>query len=632
MLLRSVLPALLASISLAATPEPVSPKRYLDDVRALSSESMRGRATGSHELDKAAQFLAAEFKRAGLKPAGLNGSYFQQFPVTMEARLGSRSTLMVTVDGQKQNLALRTEWTPFNFSGLGQVQSTIVFAGYGITAPEYSYDDYAGIDVRGKVVLILRHEPREYDASSVFEGRVYTEHSQLASKVTNARQHGAAAVLFVNDMGAHSGEDVLEPFRRDVSPGDAGVPFGHVRYEIAERWLSSQGQSLKDLQAEIDRTLSPKSFSLGNVHVSIRIEVDRHSRPVSNVAAYLPGQSNEYIVFGAHYDHLGIGSQYSLAPAEVGKPHYGADDNASGTAGLLALARALAASGPHRRGFLFLAFAGEEIGLLGSSYYVSHPLLPNAQAVAMINLDMIGRIRERKVYVGGMGTGDNFRHMLTGEAAAPFDFDYSESAAYGSSDHTAFTTREIPVLFFFSGLHGDYHKPSDTWDKINAKDAARLLDYIADLGLRLSESPERTRYVRVRTPAGTGLSVAGRSVPLPQGLAGFRVEPQPSGEQLRPGLRVVEVIVDSPAAEAGLKLGDLIIEAAGRRVEDSLDWAEAWQSVAPGTEVMVRLVRNGQELVLSLRLTWLRSQNPEENSKVPGVRSNTSALFAEHNK
>jgi hypothetical protein len=606
MLLRSLLHAILAGACFAATPEPVSPKRYLEDVRVLSSESMRGRGTGSRELDKAAQFLAAEFKRAGLKPAGTNGSYLQQFPVTMEAKLGSKSTLSVTVDGVSRSLSLRTDWTPFNFSGLGQAQGKVVFAGYGITAPEYSYDDYAGIDVRGKVVLILRHEPREYDASSVFEGRVYTEHSQLASKVINARQHGAAAVLFVNDMGAHSGEDALEPFRRDVSPGDAGIPFAHVRFEVAERLVASERESLKELQAEIDRNLSPKSFELSAVSASIKVEVDRHSRPVSNVAAYLPGETNEYIVFGAHYDHLGIGSQYSLAPAEVGKPHYGADDNASGTAGLLALARALAKSGPHRRGFLFLAFAGEEIGLLGSSHYVAHPLLPNTQAVAMINLDMIGRIREKKVYVGGMGTGDNFRSLLTTSVSQPFDFDYSESAAYGSSDHTSFTTREIPVLFFFSGLHGDYHKPSDTWDKINAVDAARLLDYIAELGLRLSESPQRTRYVRVRTPAGTGLSVAGRSAASPQGLAGFRVEPQAAGEGVAQGLLVVEVTEHSPAWEAGLKPGDLIQEVAGRRVEDALDWAEAWQSVAPGAEVRMRLVRKGQELSVTLRLTSVR--------------------------
>src|SRR6202044_2619388 len=223
-------------------------------------------------------------------------------------------------------------------------------------------------------------------------------------------------------------------------------------------------------------------------------------KTTENVAGYLPGLTDEYIGIGAHYDHLGLGEQFSMAPSLAGTIHPGADDNASGTAGVIELARWFSAQPKQKRGILFLTFAGEELGLLGSSYFVNHPALALDKDVAMINMDMIGRVRDGKIFIGGVGTGTTLKKLL--EEVTPkygLHIDYSE-AGYGSSDHTSFTAKQVPVLCFFSGLHADYHKPSDTWDKIDAPDAVKLLHLIADTSQQIIEDPTRPDFHRVKEP------------------------------------------------------------------------------------------------------------------------------------
>jgi Zn-dependent M28 family amino/carboxypeptidase len=234
-----------------------------------------------------------------------------------------------------------------------------------------------------------------------------------------------------------------------------------------------------------------------DIRLRLRTAVTNTQLPVFNVAGYLPGTTDEYVVIGAHYDHLGLGEQYSLAQEKTGTVHPGADDNASGTAGMLAIARWLAAQPTMRRGVLFLAFSGEEIGLLGSTHYTAHPLLPIERAVAMLNMDMIGRMRDRKLTVGGASSGAGLRVMLEhlGERFS-LDLQMGEDAVYGSSDHTAFKARSIPVLFFFTGLHGDYHRPTDTADKVDVKAAARVAEFAGAVALNLAQRSERLAFVR----------------------------------------------------------------------------------------------------------------------------------------
>src|SRR6202049_662591 len=480
----------------------LSTTEYLGYVKYLAAPEMRGRGTGSPELEKAAGFIRDQFRSTSLKPL-FGDNYYQDFEVTTSARLGRDNRLIFLNGREKKQLRFQQDFTPLNLSSAGDISGQVVFAGFGITAPEYNYDDYAGLDVKGKIVLILRHEPQEFDEKSVFEGKIYTAHSQIFAKATNAKLHGAKAVLMVNDVAAHSSTtDDLEKFGATAGPANAGIEFVPGKSEFADRWLSRAGKKLAGIETAIDKDLHPQSFALpASLELDLNVDVQREVKTVHNVGAYFPGETPEYVIIGAHYDHLGLGEQFSLAPSLAGTVHPGADDNASGTAGVIELARWFSREPRHKRGILFLTFAGEELGLLGSSYYANHPILPLANAVAMINMDMIGRIRDNKIYVGGVGSGSTFGELLK-QLAPKHDFqaDLSQRGGYGSSDHTSFTAKQVPVLFFFSGLHADYHKPSDTWDKIDVPDAVRLLDLVADVMDHLTDATPRPQYVRVVDP------------------------------------------------------------------------------------------------------------------------------------
>ncbi len=581
----------------------ISPQQYIRDVKVLASEEMKGRGTGSPQLEKAGRFIANEFKKAGLKPVPGNG-FEQAFTVSVNSHLGPQNKLEISNNGQKEKLKIEDQFLPFNFSGAGVAEGRIVFAGYGITAPEYNYDDYAGLDVKDKIVVVLRHEPQEYDSKSIFNGRVYTEHAQLLSKATNAKMHGAKAILMVADTSAHqSGEDALDKFSKEVSPASPGIPFVQIRAAIVEKWFEAAGKSFKQVQDDIDKDLKPRSFAFpAGLQVTIQTDVRKDVKTVHNVAGYVPGLTDEYVIVGAHYDHLGLGEQFSLAPSMAGSVHPGADDNASGTAGVLSLARYFAHQPRQKRGILFLAFAGEELGLLGSSYYANHPELPLGKAVAMINMDMIGRIRDKKIFIGGVRTGSNFKPLMEAiEKKYPFQVDASEQGGYGSSDHTSFTTKQLPVLFFFSGLHGDYHKPSDTWDKIDASDAAQLLDMIAEITTALAAEEERPQYVRVQPPAGHTAMASGSGLGGASGYGPY-FGSIPDFSEPPTGVRFADVRDGSPAAKAGLKAGDIMVGFDGKKIGNLYDFTYALRSKRPGDEVEVEVLRDSKPMTVRVLL------------------------------
>ena len=595
---RCIWVALAIMPAVAATGYRITADSYLAHIRFLASPELKGRLTGTPELNKAADYIASQFSKAKLQRLG--GSYFQDFQVTARTGLGDGDALTLRTSAGPKQLKQSVDFVPLNLSANGKASAGIVFAGYGITAPEYHYDDYSGVEVRDKIVLVMRHEPQENAENSVFSGKDLTEHASFSSKIVNAKLHGAKAVLLVNDLPNHAGtQDQLPRFEPLMATEDYGIPVEQVAAAVANNLLAGSKENLEHLIGEIDGELKPHSFPLPQEMATVTVELKQEKRTVHNVAAYWPGQTDEYVILGAHYDHLGLGQQDSLAPSQVGQVHPGADDNASGTAGVVELARSVAAAGTQQRGFLFLCFAGEEEGLLGSAQYAAHPLKPLASAVAMLNMDMIGRLRANKLYIGGIGTGSTFKALV--EKATQdtgLQADESEAGGYGASDHTSFTAKQVPTLFFFSGLHSDYHKPSDTWDKINSPDAVRVLQEVSEISTALADAPDRPLYVRVaeNPHAGhTGDTGGGGYGPYFGSIPDFGSPPH--------GVRFSDVHEGSPAGKAGLKAGDILVEFDGKPIENLYDFTYALRQHKPGDKVQVKVLRDGATVVADVLLT-----------------------------
>jgi hypothetical protein len=584
--------------ALAGAPYNTTPESYLEHIKFLASPNLKGRLTGTPELNKAADYIADQFMKAKLQPLG--GSYFQDFEVTARTALSDGDTLTLHARAQSEELKQGTDFVPLNLSVNGKASGPVVFAGYGITAPEYHYDDYSRLAVRDKIVIVLGHEPQENDENSLFAGKNLTEHALFSSKIVNAKLHGAKAVLIVNDLPNHTGNnDELLHFEPLMATEDYGILVEQVSAQAVNELLAGSKESLQSVIGEIDRQLTPHSFALQpEVAATITVDLKQEKRTVHNVVAYLPGQTEEYVIVGAHYDHLGLGLQNSLAPSQTGKIHPGADDNASGTAGVIELARQTAARRAHRRGFLFLCFAGEEQGLLGSAYYAAHPLKPVKNAVAMINMDMIGRLRDNKLYIGGVATGSTLKTLVEHATEhSGFQADQSETGGYGASDHTSFTAKQIPTLFFFSGLHSDYHKPGDTWDKINARDAVRVLGEVSEIATALTDAPDRPQFVRVAGNPHAGnaaASTGGGYGPYFGSIPDFGSPPH--------GVRFSDVHDASPAAKAGLKAGDVLVEFDGKIIDNLYDFTYALRQHKPGDKVKVKVLRDGTAVVADVIL------------------------------
>jgi len=393
-----------AALVLAAASTPVQqadPGRYLDDIKSLAAPEMEGRGAGTKGLTCAEHLIERRYKELGLQPAGVNG-YAQPFTVVTGARLKSDNRFFARTAASEKDLKVGDDFVPFSFSSSGEVGAPLVFAGYGATADEFHYDDYAGLDVKNRIVVVLRNEPAGFAEKSGHHG--LTRHAQLITKAINARNHGARAVILLNGKLGDGEEDLLTRFGSVSGPEDVGIITVQVKNAVVESWFQSAGKSLKEIQEQIDAATKPASFPfLETLQVSMHVDIETTRAVVHNVLAWLPGQSDEYVIVGAHYDHLGRGNFDSLAPSQIGQIHPGADDNASGTAGVLELARLLAPERSQlKRSILFMNFAGEELGLLGSAAWVANPTRPLAKAVAMINMDMIGRIKDDKVYIGGV--------------------------------------------------------------------------------------------------------------------------------------------------------------------------------------------------------------------------------------
>ena len=574
------------------------PERGYDAARAaaevawLADPARTGRGVGTPGGPEAAAWIAARLAEAGLRPA-LDGGYLQPFEAPFRASLGDRNSLAIG----GASAAPGTDFLPLGFSDDGAVEGELVFAGYGITAPELGYDDYAGLDVKGKVVLVAQDFPREQSAASPFRDPRSYRYGEWRYKATNAREHGAAAIVAVRDLWAHGGADDLPPWRGQVS-SRAGLLA--VRATLGA--LLRGGADVRALAAAGEDDGRPHSRALG---VRARVEVEvRHERAgTANVLAVLPGRdpavAGECVVVGAHHDHLGFGGDASLAPEQVGTIHPGADDNASGVAALLAVARAAAAAGPARRTLLFAAFGAEELGVLGSAYLVKHP--PPGCAVEamqlMINLDMVGRPRGGKVYVDGADTARGLRDLVGALASRsprlPLELAFGGDG-YGPSDHTSFHARGVPVVFLFTGAHADYHRPGDTPDKLDPPGLVAVAKLAGRLAREAAERDGRLEAVRTASPPPAERRDRGYGAYL-GAIPDF-------AERKEPGVLLTGVRSGSPAERAGLAGGDVLLRVGATTLLSLQDLAFALRAHRPGEEVELEWERGGRRAAGRVRL------------------------------
>ena len=589
-------------------------ERMKKDLYFLAGPECEGRGVGTAGLDKAADHVAAAFKAAGLRPGGKDGSYFQPFTMHGYPRLDGESSLTFAGPAGKSVAAeADSEFGPTGYTYGGRHAAGVVFVGHGVSAPNLKYDDYAGVDVAGKWVVVVRKTPRptetgdkRFDTASPPNESPY---SALVTKLTTAGQKKAAGVLLVSDPSTAGGNDPLIRFdEHKYADPPAKLPVLHLKRAAASKLLSAAlGKSLEDLEAENDKEMKPVSAELKGWTAAADVGVDRKDVPVRNVVGVLPGSgplADETVVIGAHYDHLGNFSAGSaLGPAGEGQTHYGADDNASGTTALMELARRFGAMKDRRgRRVVFIAFTGEERGLYGSKFYCEHPLFPLKDTAAMVNLDMVGRMRpgpgdwlgittKPQLQAWGTGTGDTFPRQV-GAVEERYGLRVrSVPAGTGPSDHDSFCRKGVPVLSIFTDFHFDYHRPSDTPDKIDLPVMLTVVGVAEDLAADFAAGVSRPKFQEVK-----------EEQPRPRVAQGVRLGVRPDyAYQGGDGMRIEGVSPGGAAEKAGLKEGDVIAAIDGVPVGTVNGYMAALVGKKTGTAIEVVVLRGGKKETVTVR-------------------------------
>ena len=570
-------------------------ERIYADISYLASDDLKGRAAETPGLKLAADFIAKRFGELGLQTDLFDGKPFQYFEVTGEpgASPETNQLALTKPDGTKLPLALSDDFQPQAIGTKGKFDAPLVFAGYGISANEenFKYDDYEGLDVQGKAVLVIRKQPKPATDTGPFSGTQPSQYAFFTSKESNAAKHGAAALILINDAASEKDNPgVLLPVSgAGNNPEGDKIPTFFVSRSMAEAWLKEAGKSLSELEAAIDEKLQPQSFEMTGWSASGQSDVTRRKIPSMNVLGLLPGQGDlaqEYVVVGAHFDHVGMGGAGSLAPGTFAI-HNGADDNASGTVGLLETARRIvemskeAPADKPRRSILFMTFSAEELGLIGSEYYVNHPRFDLAQTVAMLNLDMVGRISENILTVYGTGTAKEFDDLLT-RSNEKQGFDIKrQPEGVGPSDHQSFFLKGIPVYHFFSGFHPDYHRPSDDFEKINVEGISKISDMVVFLTDHIAHNPVRPTFLR------SGSNKVRLGVRIKQGEQGVVVE------RVMPG---------GWAKKAGVEPNDRILKIGDSEISNREEMDQALQAYKPGDDLEVQVQRDQEMIVLKSQI------------------------------
>jgi hypothetical protein len=563
------------ALSTAATADVGDLRRY---VTTLASERFGGRLTGTDGERLAREFIVSELKRIGAKPLPGQKDFALPFEFTAGARDGGTT---VSTGGKARALS---------FSDSGEVSAPAVFGGYGIVVPEsqdFGYDSYASIDVKDKVVVVLRYFPEDADQKT---RAILTRYSDLRYKAMAARQHGAKAILVVTGpRSPNAGE--LVPMTFDTALSGSGIVAASIDGQAGAAILGAAGKTLDAVQQSLDS---------GNPHVAgfdipgtvtVRTMVERERHTAYNIAGYLPATERiatdkPWVGIGAHYDHLGRGENgSSLASKEdAGRIHGGADDNASGDAAVLSVAERLAKQ-PRRRNLMVAFWSGEELGLLGSAAFLEAPPVKPSDIAAYLNFDMVGRMQDNKLSVQASGTSKSWDRLIEqANVRAGFNVNLQPDP-YQPTDVASFNTAGIPSLNFFTGAHTDYHKPSDTADKIDYEDLDRIVDFAATILRRVQDTAEAPVFAKVEPQVQGGASRAG--VRIFTGTV-------PDYASEAKGLLLSGVVAGGPAEAAGLQKGDVIIEIAGQSIANIYDYTYALDVLKIGQPATVVFTRNGE--------------------------------------
>lgn len=572
------------------TSADITESDVLRHIKYLASDEMNGRRTGTPGGDMAEQYIAGEFKRLGLEPVDEDGDYMQPFDFPSGAELGEGSYMSAEISGEIVTFENEVEMRPFPFSVTEDTTVELVFAGYGISLKDSSYDDYADIDVEGKAVVVLRYSSEKDDRESKFAG-----YMSLFYKFRNARDHGAAAMFLVTGTVDDS-TDKLVDFNYTRYRKSGIIAFSLTR-KAANKLMAPLGRSLDELQSEILESGKTMSIDIPGLSVSMKADVKPVYSSGVNVMAVIRGSDpvlrNDYFVIGSHYDHLGIGGRGSRAPDSYGEVHYGADDNASGTAGMLELAEYFSANRDKlRHSVLFQAYGAEESGLLGSRHYVDNPLIPLENTYAMLNLDMIGRDTDTSIVMNGFATSSIWEEIVD-DANKDVGIRISKKKlSGGGSDHASFNSKEIPNMFFFTGVHGDYHKPSDTWDKINYEAEVRILTLAKNIAWGLDDLEMKPEYVKAEEGSSAPSRMSFRVV--------LGVTPDYAYEGA--GLKITGVRDGGTASKAGIISDDIIIRMDEKEIMSIEDYMSILQLLNPGDEVKISVKRGEEVLELSAKM------------------------------
>jgi aminopeptidase YwaD len=579
------------------SPEITSDELF-EHIKYLASEKLEGRLPGTEGDRLAQEYFIKEFREYGLQPGGVDG-YIQPFKMVTNVALGEINRFNLHTGNRILELKVSEDFLPMGFSSNEEINAPLVFAGYGISAPDLNYDDYRDrsgnkIDLTGKIAVIMRYSPTSKDPHN----NKFQRYESIRYKTSQAKENNAKGIIFITGP-VSSTQDNFMRLSYDNSSKDAGLSIIHLKRNYIEDIFTSNGFDLNNIQTEIDNSLTPNSFEILNASANVKVSVVPHEVTTGNVIAFLEGsdpvKKNEVIVIGAHYDHVGYGEYGSLYSGSDKQIHYGADDNASGSAGVLEIAQKLAGSKNNLdRSFLFILFGGEEAGLLGSAYFVKSDLFKKYNITAMLNMDMIGRMDNNKLIIYGTGSSPVWESSIKDlNGSYNFEITYTEGG-FGRSDHANFYRNDIPALHIFTGTHPDYHSPSDTYDKINSADQEKVVNLVYDLAIELDKSTARPQFTKVETPTSSQTqSMSNVSV---------YVGTIPDYSYQGDGMKISGVKEDSPADKGGLKGEDIIIKFGETEVKNIYDYMFAMGKYKTGDEVDILVLRNGVEEKVKVKM------------------------------